>query len=120
EDRERRADLVTRKIEGRPNEDIPETIDGRLRLPEPSKQVGELLAVVGVGIEPGEASSDPCNGKAVREAQVAVAEERERTRPDHSDRPIFCDHRQLQPLSADRRPLPDVVKELQVGVKTAE
>ena len=107
-----RVHLIYGKVEGRPDEDVPEALDRRVRRAETPEHIAECLA------RPCLRAATPQGGQrdahAVAKRNVCVTHQRPETRFDLCTPSLLVDHRQYQRTPLVRGALADPVEEGQV------
>ena len=114
----RGVDLVRAEIERRPDEDVPEAVDGRVARAEPPQHRAERLA--GSRLRTAATRGDDGDAEPVAQRHVRVGEEAGQARLDVGARAVLGEHRQREPRAQIRTALADAVEEAEVLGEAAE
>jgi hypothetical protein len=113
EDPHRGTRLGRGQVQRRPDEDIPEPLDGALRLALAQQEVCKCLVVVRGRIEPAQREQLPDEG-TFAQRQVRVAREQDRTGRDVRPAAVLVHDRKAQAHAANGARLTDPLEESEV------
>ena len=117
EDSRSRVGLVGAEVERRPDEDVPEAVDRRLRLAMPAQEVAERLST---GCKPRQPGNERGDAEPVAQGEVSVAQQRAEAVADRRHAAVLVDHGQVERDADDRTRAPDPIEKGEVVLEAAE